>query len=197
MGNIEGSSSRPATRKQLRYLRVLADQTGTTFVPPVDVGHASDQIERLQKLLPTNQADARREHADARREKRQVQDDLATRPHDSVAFRSDETSGYGSTARWNRNLGGPRVYSRRIGAPTPPPGAVYVGRPTIYGNPFPIGPDGREACVARYAQWLREPQQAGLRDRAIDELRGRDLVCWCAPQACHADVLLDLANPDA
>jgi hypothetical protein len=73
---------------------------------------------------------------------------------------------------------------------------VYVGRPTIYGNPFPIGPGGREACVARYEQWLHQPAQAGLRERAIDELRGRDLVCWCAPLACHADVLLALVNPD-
>jgi hypothetical protein len=23
---------------------------------------------------------------------------------------------------------------------------------------------------------------------------GRDLVCWCAPLACHGDVLVDLAN---
>ena len=74
---------------------------------------------------------------------------------------------------------------------------MYVGRPSIYGNPFPIGPDGRDACVARYEEWLHQPEQAGLRQRAIEELHGRDLVCWCAPHACHADVLLDLVNPEA
>lgn len=26
------------------------------------------------------------------------------------------------------------------------------------------------------------------------ELKGKDLVCWCAPLPCHADVLLELAN---
>ena len=26
------------------------------------------------------------------------------------------------------------------------------------------------------------------------ELKGKDLVCWCAPQPCHADVLLEIAN---
>ena len=26
------------------------------------------------------------------------------------------------------------------------------------------------------------------------ELKGKDLVCWCAPKACHADYLLYLAN---
>jgi len=39
----------------------------------------------------------------------------------------------------------------------------------------------------------------------LDELRGRDLVCWCHdwdgkgpnPRYCHADVLLEMANPPA
>lgn len=26
------------------------------------------------------------------------------------------------------------------------------------------------------------------------ELRGKDLLCWCYPAPCHADVLLELAN---
>jgi hypothetical protein len=30
--------------------------------------------------------------------------------------------------------------------------------------------------------------------QALPELRGRDLVCWCAPCACHGDVLIELAN---
>ena len=29
---------------------------------------------------------------------------------------------------------------------------------------------------------------------ALPELRGRNLVCFCAPAACHGDVLLELAN---
>ena len=34
--------------------------------------------------------------------------------------------------------------------------------------------------------------------RALDELRGRDLVCFCAPRACHGDLLLRLEqkSPD-
>jgi hypothetical protein len=31
---------------------------------------------------------------------------------------------------------------------------------------------------------------------AKTELRGKDLVCWCAPKLCHADVLLEIANAD-
>ena len=30
----------------------------------------------------------------------------------------------------------------------------------------------------------------------LEPLRGKDLVCWCAPEACHADVLLKLANAE-
>lgn len=28
------------------------------------------------------------------------------------------------------------------------------------------------------------------------ELKGKDLVCWCAPKPCHADVLLEIANEE-
>ena len=190
--------TRKPTAKQQRYLRVLAEQTGSTFVRPTSIRHATTEIKRLKKLLASDTPDAQLQRSDAAREKRQVQDDLATGAHDATRYRTDEVAGHGSSARWRRDTqADPRVYSKRNGHTTPPAGAVYVGRPTIYGNPFPIGPDGREACVARYAEWLHQPEQAGLRERAIDELHGRDLVCWCAPHACHADVLLDLVNPDA
>lgn len=70
--------------------------------------------------------------------------------------------------------------------------AVYVGRPSVWGNPYIIGKHGtREQVVALYREHLR--RSPGLMSR-IDELRGRNLVCYCAPLACHADVLLELAN---
>jgi hypothetical protein len=69
-----------------------------------------------------------------------------------------------------------------------PPGAVYIGRPSIWGNPFVIGRDGtREEVIARYEKWLMA--QPRLVERAKAELRGKQLVCWCAPAACHGDVL--------
>ena len=62
---------------------------------------------------------------------------------------------------------------------------VYIGRPSKWGNPFAIGRDGSRAdVIAKYRAWIV----------ALEELRGRDLVCWCAPLACHGDVLADLAN---
>jgi hypothetical protein len=74
-----------------------------------------------------------------------------------------------------------------------PSGAVYVGRPSRFGNPFVLGRHGdRAAVVARFEAWLLA--NPDLLAAARTELRGKDLVCWCAPEACHADVLLRIAN---
>ena len=70
--------------------------------------------------------------------------------------------------------------------------AVYIGRGSKWGNPFKIGQHGdRAAVIARHEAWLRD-QHALLRD--LGELRGKDLVCFCAPAPCHGDLLLRLAN---
>jgi hypothetical protein len=70
---------------------------------------------------------------------------------------------------------------------------VYIGRPSKWGNPFVIGQDGdRAAVVGKYRQWLlKQPQLVADAKR---ELRGKVLACWCAPQACHGDVLAEVAN---
>lgn len=82
------------------------------------------------------------------------------------------------------------VYNKRSGVP---PGAVYVGRPSKFGNPFEIGRDGtRQQVIDKFLVWL--VQQPELMVAVRKELQGKDLVCWCAPQACHADVLHHIAN---
>lgn len=72
---------------------------------------------------------------------------------------------------------------------------VYVGRPTKWGNPFEIGRDGsREEVVRKYEEWIvTQPHLMA----ALGELRGKVLGCWCAPEACHGDVLARLANRGA
>ena len=73
--------------------------------------------------------------------------------------------------------------------------AVYVGRPSKWGNPFAIGRDGnRIEVIAKYRTWISNNTALMA---AIPELRGRNLVCFCAPAACHGDVLLALANSPA
>lgn len=87
----------------------------------------------------------------------------------------------------------PKVWNQSD--PNVPEDAVYVGRPSLFGNPFVIGKHGsREDCIRRYKhEVLSELTQAQM-DFLKLVLRGKDLVCWCAPEPCHADVLLELAN---
>jgi hypothetical protein len=83
----------------------------------------------------------------------------------------------------------PKVWNKRGNGI--PAGAVYVGRPSKWGNPFVIGRDGTRAeVIAKYRVHLGD---SGLIEQ-IGELRGKDLICWCSPAPCHADVLLELAN---
>ena len=59
-----------------------------------------------------------------------------------------------------------------------PAGAIYIGRGSKWGNPFRIGPDGdRATVIARHERWLRDQHHLL---RALDELRGHDVVCLCA-----------------
>jgi hypothetical protein len=70
---------------------------------------------------------------------------------------------------------------------------VYVGRPSQWGNPYVIGKDGnRVEVIARFRAYAERRLQA--EPEWLKPLVGRDLVCWCAPEGCHADVLIQLAN---
>ena len=69
---------------------------------------------------------------------------------------------------------------------------VYIGRPSKWGNPFAIGRDGdRQQVIAKFRAWVVE-QPDLMAD--LHELRGKRLGCFCAPLACHGDVLAELAD---
>lgn len=89
----------------------------------------------------------------------------------------------------------PRVFSKRSGAEPPPEDAILVDRTTEWGNPFVIGRDGdRKEVLRKYRRWFRHSDQKEFRRRVRRELVEKDLVCWCAPSDCHADILLEFAN---
>lgn len=69
---------------------------------------------------------------------------------------------------------------------------VYIGRPSKWGNPYTVGRDGSRAdVIARYELWLAgQPELLA----ALGELAGKTLGCWCAPEPCHGDVLVRLAE---
>lgn len=114
-----------------------------------------------------------------------------------------------------------RIQRKRTKGWRMPEGAVYVGRPTKWGNPFTIDDarecgflddatdlEAREFVTRCFRDWLTgtgEPWWTGVesdarRRQALDmlaNLRGKDLACWCPlDQPCHADVLLELANKE-
>jgi len=71
--------------------------------------------------------------------------------------------------------------------------SVYIGRPSKWGNPFIIGKDGtRDDVVDKYHEWIMQrPELIAL---AKKELKGKDLICYCSPNRCHGDVLIEIAN---
>ena len=70
---------------------------------------------------------------------------------------------------------------------------VYIGRPSKWGNPFRIGKDGsREDVIEKYRHWILA--NPSLMAHLRSELKGKTLGCWCKPNACHGDVLAELAD---
>ncbi len=69
---------------------------------------------------------------------------------------------------------------------------VYIGRGSKWGNPFVIGKDGnRDEVCKKYEQYLASRPDLIA---ALPELKGKVLGCYCAPLACHGDLLSFLAN---
>lgn len=69
---------------------------------------------------------------------------------------------------------------------------VYIGRPSMFGNPFRVGRHHRrDEAIAQYEAWLRA--QPVLMAK-VKKLRGKVLGCWCKPLSCHGDVLARVAD---
>lgn len=104
-----------------------------------------------------------------------------------------------------------RIQLSRLRGWRMPPNTVSVARPTKWGNPFVVNPnvtagskDGRgnrclptaERAVEMFRRMLDAVPEFAAEARA--ELRGKNLACWCPiGSACHADVLLELANAES
>lgn len=96
-----------------------------------------------------------------------------------------------------------------------PENTVVVARPTEWGNPYVVREfEGEWAVGMIWADGIVWVGSEGTRDAAfkkmlsifrslaatwpVEELRGKNLACWCKPgDWCHADVLLELANDGA
>jgi hypothetical protein len=91
------SHIRKPTKRQLAYLRHLAETTGGTFVSPQTRAEASREITKLKNRKRTSRADRRRERLKVRR-------DMAAGPGDAARVRAEELDGYGATAGWSTAL---------------------------------------------------------------------------------------------
>lgn len=117
-----------------------------------------------------------------------------------------------------------RIQRQRVKGWRMPEGAVYVGRPSRWGNPIYLSDVGAqypslndvqvarmvvrdfEALARRGSLHFPNWRHLGGRRGPVTwtypsvnevraELAGRDLACWCPlDQPCHADVLLEIAN---
>ena len=107
-----------------------------------------------------------------------------------------------------------RIQQKRTKGWRAPPGSVYVGRPSKWGNPFNWSywfecghlrkRDARQHVVDQFRRCMTtddRPLCEGGEESInwmlehLHELRGKDLRCWCPlDEPCHADVLLELAN---
>lgn len=78
---------------------------------------------------------------------------------------------------------------------------VYIGRAINMGgwrlsqskwyNPFSVKEYGREECLRKYREYiLSRPDLLS----SLSELEGKTLGCWCKPDKCHGDVLVELLN---
>lgn len=65
---------------------------------------------------------------------------------------------------------------------------------SVFANPFKIGRDGtREEIIEKYREYIETKlEQSPELITKLVSLRGKTLGCWCYPEACHGDVLLEL-----
>ena len=76
--------------------------------------------------------------------------------------------------------------------------AIYIGRGSIFGNPFRIEM-GRAKCIEEYRNKVFIPNMSDKSSpyyKAVMEMHRRMqrgehlfLACYCAPLACHGDII--------
>lgn len=76
---------------------------------------------------------------------------------------------------------------------------VYIGRGSKWGCPYTIIKDrptlaseivdSKEEALSKYKEYvLNNPELM----ESLDELEGMTLGCFCKPEKCHGDILLEL-----
>ena len=72
---------------------------------------------------------------------------------------------------------------------------MFIGRPSIWGNPFTERDgDTRAEVIRKYKEWLLYDPEAEDVRKLLPTLEGKTLGCWCKPKACHGDVLAEIVD---
>lgn len=68
-----------------------------------------------------------------------------------------------------------------------PENAIYIGRGSKWGNPFPLHKDtNRDEVLVKYNHYLRQQIASGKYTlEELASLHNQDLVCFCHPKKCH------------
>lgn len=88
----------------------------------------------------------------------------------------------------------PKIYNLRRKNEIPY-GAVRIDRQSKFGNPFVMKDDSdseRNRVCDEYEAWIKTKPQ--LIAAIKEELKGKDLMCWCAPKRCHGETIMRIAN---
>jgi hypothetical protein len=69
---------------------------------------------------------------------------------------------------------------------------IYIGRGSIFGNPYRIGIDGNRAEVIH--KYKLDFNNGKFLEEQLSTLKGKRLGCFCKPLACHGDVIAEYLN---
>lgn len=65
-----------------------------------------------------------------------------------------------------------------------------------FANPYKIGKDGtREEVITKYKEYIENKlEHDELLQKELISMKDKNLGCWCYPDMCHGNVLLELIN---
>lgn len=71
-------------------------------------------------------------------------------------------------------------------------GSRWPSRASPFHNPFTVAKYGRDGALDLYREYILDKLQDPQMMTAFRELKGKTLGCWCKPDRCHGDILVEL-----
>ena len=79
---------------------------------------------------------------------------------------------------------------------------IYVGRPSKFGNPYShksgtlaqFKTETREEAISNFESYFRDKleKEQELKEEIKNWPEYANLICWCYPLSCHAEILLKI-----